>query len=242
MWHILSFVLGAIIGSFLNVVIYRLPRDDLKLWDPPRSFCPNCGHPLSWKDNIPILSYIILKGRCRYCGWRIPFRYFFVEVSNSTFYLLSSFFIGDTLLLLAVWSVFSTLLAISFIDLETMTISDSMNLIVLISSLVISWRLDRLIWGLIVGGSVFGIFLLVAWLSRGFGMGDVFLIGASSVAMEPLSINIAILVSALSGLVYAAVKNKGLRMKEKVPFGPFLSIGIIVGILHTIWIRGMITW
>ncbi len=242
MWHILSFVLGAVLGSFSNVVIYRLPRKGLKIWDPPRSFCPNCKHYLSWKDNIPILSYILLRGRCRYCGWRIPPRYFVVEVLSSIFYGMTSYIVRDIALMLGLWGLFTTLVIISFIDLETMMISDYLNVLVLIFSFLISLRIGILIPGSITAGFVLLLLFSVSKLSRSFGMGDVLLLGFSSMAMDLVSLNVAILVAASSALVYSIFKNRGLKLKAAVPFAPFLSIGIVVGILITAYTRGLISW
>lgn len=84
------FGLGLIIGSFLNVVIYRSTKEGLKLWDPPYSFCPNCKKRIRWYDNVPLLSYVLLKGRCRYCGWKIPLRYPIVEFLTGLVFLLNS--------------------------------------------------------------------------------------------------------------------------------------------------------
>ncbi len=242
MWHILSFIVGAILGSFSNVVIYRLPRENLKIWNPPRSFCPNCGHILSWKDNIPILSYVFLKGRCRYCGWRIPMRYFIVEVLNATFYGVTSFLTSDLIILFSLWGLFSVLVIISFIDLETMMISDSLNILVFLFSLLISLKIGYLVQGLITAVVIFSVFFLIAKISRGFGMGDVLLLSGASVSMEPIPLNVAILVAAATALLYSVIKNRGIALKAAVPFAPFISIGIIVGVLQTMYTRGVFSW
>ena len=231
MIYAVCFVLGAVIGSFLNVVIYRLPRENLKLWEPPYSFCPVCGHKLSWKDNIPILSYLLLRGRCRYCGARIPLRYLLVEVLTASSFVLSAVLSNDILTMISLCGIFSSLIAISFMDLEVMGIHDSLNVSLFVFSLLFAWRTGNLPMGFMSSLIGIGIFSIFAFLKKGMGSGDVLMIGAGGVALDLLGLDIAILVSAIGGILYSLIKHRGLKMKESIPFGPFLSIGIAVGIL-----------
>ncbi len=230
MWYILSGVLGAVIGSFLNVVIYRLPREGLKLWDPPYSFCPVCGHRLSWRDNIPILSYIFLRGKCRYCGAKIPLRYLVVEILNTVAYVAASTLARDLLLLISLFGITSTLIAISFMDLEVMGIHDGLNISLFIFSFLFAWRLGSLATGLISGAIGAGVFLILMFVKKGMGMGDVFMMGAGGVALDLFTMDIAILVAAVSGIIYSLFYHKGFNMKNTIPFGPFLAAGIAVGV------------
>ena len=231
MRYILSFVLGAVIGSFLNVVVYRLPREGLKLWDPPYSFCPVCGHRLSWKDNIPIISYILLKGRCRYCGARIPIRYLLVEVLNASSYVLAAYLSNDLWIVVSLWGIFSSLIAITFMDIEHMGIHDALNASLLIFSLMFAVRNGSLVQGLISGAIGAGIFLVFALVRKGMGMGDVLMMGAGGVALDLLTLDIALIVASVSGLVFSVIRYRGLKLKQSIPFGPFLALGISTGVV-----------
>ena len=231
MWYILSGVLGAVIGSFLNVVIYRLPEEGLKLWDPPYSMCPVCKHRLAWKDNIPIISYIVLRGRCRYCGAKIPLRYFLVEVLNTSAYVFAAFLTKDVFLAISLFGIFSSLIAISFMDLEHMGIHDALNVSLLIFSLLFAWRAHSIVIGLVSAGIGAGVFLIFSVVRKGMGLGDVFMIGAGSVALDFFTLDIALIVSAVSGLVYSIFVYKGLKLGKTIPFGPFLALGISTGIV-----------
>ncbi len=231
MWYILSGVVGAVIGSFLNVVVYRLPKEDLKLWDPPYSFCPVCKHKLSWKDNIPIVSYITLKGRCRYCGAKIPLRYLLVEVLNTSAYVFAMYLTNDLVTVISLLGIFSSLIAISFMDLEYMGIHDALNISLLIFSFLFAWRLHSIVIGLVSAGIGVGIFLIFNLVRKGMGLGDVLMIGAGSVALDFFTLDIALLVAAISGLIYSVFAHKGLRLGKTIPFGPFLAIGIATGVV-----------
>lgn len=231
MWYIVSGVLGAVIGSFLNVVVYRLPKEGLKLWDPPYSFCPVCKHRLSWKDNIPIISYIYLKGRCRYCGAKIPLRYLLVEILNTAAYILAAYLTRDLVVLVSLFGIFSALIAISFMDLEYMGIHDSLNISLLIFSFLFAWRVHSIVIGLISAGISVGIFLIFSLLKKGMGMGDVLMIGAGSVSLDFFTLDIAILIAAVGGLVYSLLVYKGLKLGKTIPFGPFLAMGIATGVV-----------
>ncbi len=231
MWYIVNGVLGAVIGSFLNVVVYRLPKEGLKLWDPPYSFCPACGHRLSWKDNIPIISYIVLGGKCRYCGAKIPLRYLLIEVLNTFAYVFATYLTKDPVILISLFGVFSTLIAISFMDLEYMGIHDSLNVSLLIFSFLFAWRIHSIVIGLISAGIGAGIFLAFSLLKRGMGMGDVLMIGAGSVSLDFFTLDIAIIIAAVGGLIYSLLAYRGLKLGKTIPFGPFLALGIATGVV-----------
>jgi len=230
LWYFITFVLGAIIGSFLNTVIYRLSVEGLTLWDPPYSVCPVCKHRLSWKDNIPLISYIILSGKCRYCGSKIPVRYFIVEFFNASFYLVTSMLVKNILSLVSLWGIFSSLLAISFMDIETYSIHDGLLIILLISSLLFSCSIHNLLYGSISALVGFIFFFTLYKLKKGIGFGDVLLIGAAGFSMDLIRLNIAILIAAASGIVYSLIAFKGYKPKKTIPFTPFMSVGIITSI------------
>jgi len=231
LWNILAFVFGAIIGSFLNVVIYRLPTEGLTLWDPPYSICPVCKHRLSWKDNIPLVSYILLKGKCRYCSTKIPVRYFLVEFFNALFYAITTTFVKDIILLISLWGIFSSLLAISFMDIETYSVHDGLIISLLIFSLLFSYKIHNLFYGSISALVGFLLFLVLYKFKKGLGFGDVLLVGAAGFSMDILKLNIAILMAAIIAIIYSLIAFRGYKPKKTIPFAPFLSIGLIFGVL-----------
>src|SRR4029077_3066896 len=126
LFDIVVFVLGAAIGSFLNVCIYRLPRE-LSVNRPRRSFCPHCKAPIPWQQNLPLISWIVLRGRCGSCGQRIPFRYFGVELLTALLFL----FVWRTFpwnVAIAYWVFVSILLVATFVDLEHFIIPDEITI------------------------------------------------------------------------------------------------------------------
>jgi len=145
---IFFFSLGAIVGSFLNVVIYRVPRQESIVL--PNSFCPECKTPIKPYDNIPILSWIILKGKCRYCGNKISLRYPFVEFLTAIVFLLTSFYVGINAFLLLALSFVSAVIALVFIDAEHMILPNVITYPLFFLTLVF-----RLIFALLFGKEFF---------------------------------------------------------------------------------------
>ena len=234
---ILIFIYGLLIGSFLNVVIYRIPREENIAW--PGSHCPGCGHGLKWYDNIPLLSYLLLKGRCRYCKEEISLQYPLVEALNGIIYvLLYIFFYQVKLDFVFLALISSTLLAILVIDLKEQLIPDVLVVIVLISSIIhkallhflegIPFPLTDSLLGLIIAG---GLFLLIVFVSRGgMGGGDVTLIGALGFVLGVRGILMVIFLSFVLGsvisifLLAARIKSR----KDPIPFGPFIVISFYI--------------
>jgi leader peptidase (prepilin peptidase)/N-methyltransferase len=230
------FSLGAIIGSFLNVCIVRLPKRE-SLIRPP-SHCPNCNKPIRFYDNIPIISYILLAGKCRYCKNRISLRYPVVEglTGLMTVALFMRYGLTVQFLLLLVFS--AALIIITFIDLAHQIIPDAISIPGIPCGIgasllipTISW-LDSLI-GILVGG---GLLLLIAvgykWITRreGMGGGDIKLLAMIGAWLGWKAIPFILLASSLIGLLVGGgsglLLKKGLR--TKIPFGPFLAIASLI--------------
>ena len=138
----LSALLGAIFGSFINVVVWRLPRDQSII--KPRSYCPRCRKQIKWYQNIPILSWLLLQGKCNFCSKEIPFRYFFVEVFSSVLFLVSIYSkptsfesLPNLIVIVFGWILVIILLSISFIDLEHLWIPSSLILLGIINGLIL---------------------------------------------------------------------------------------------------------
>jgi leader peptidase (prepilin peptidase) / N-methyltransferase len=226
-------VLGLLVGSFLNVVIYRLPRGESLV--RPGSRCPSCETPIKPYDNVPVVSWLALRGRCRKCGAPISPRYPLVEG------LTGAVFVGVALTRgvnddLAVWLPFAAMLiAVAGIDLDLRIIPNKILLPAAVWGLAatIAFRPDNVDDALIAGGVAFAALLLAALAyPAGMGMGDVKLAGVmgiylgSSVAPAML---VAFLSGSIVGLLIIAREGRDAR-KKGVPFGPFLALGGLVGI------------
>ncbi len=227
-------VLGAVFGSFLNVVTFRLPRRESLV--KPRSHCTNCGAPVRPYDNVPILSWLLLRGHCRDCSARISPRYPLVEAGTAL--LCAGAVIvhsGAASVALSVTLVL-ILVPAALIDLEHRIIPNRLNAVGALLALALGGALDpsgelgRLIAGAAAGG-----FLLAAALAYpgGMGMGDVKLAGVMGLFLGA-AVAPALLVALLSGVLIGAViiARKGARAGRKtaVPFGPFLALGGILAI------------
>ena len=158
-------LLGTLIGSFLNVVIYRLPRKESLVW--PGSHCPVCEKPIHPRDNLPVVSFIMLRGRCRGCGTRISRRYPIVEAVNGLAYGLIVWYFGPGGQAVVYAALFSSLLVISYIDFDHQIIPDVITLPgigvgILAASTLLPIGLVNSISGLLLGG---GVLLLLAWVS-----------------------------------------------------------------------------
>lgn len=237
--EVILIIVGLILGSFLNVVIYRLPRG-LSLVKPG-SFCPSCNSPIKWFDNIPVISFIILGGKCRNCKKSISLRYPVVEILTAIALLLvykkfyfSFQFFGSVIFALS-------LIVLAFIDLENKILPDKITLSGFVFFLFYSLSNPyKKIWdslgGALVGaGSLLLIYLLYYYIRKeeGLGFGDIkmmLMVGVFlGLGKTFLTLIIASFIGSLAGLVIAIIMKKG--MKYALPFGVFLSIGAFVSLL-----------
>ncbi len=228
-----ALIIGMVMGSFYNVLIYRLPRK-ISIIDPKRSFCPICGHQLAWKDNIPLISYLILKGRCRYCAAAISVRYPIVEMLTASLFTLAIYLTNNMIDLFSLWIFFSAAIVASAIDFEYMLIPDSAVIVTGIGGLLWSWHHGHITLSLITAAFAFGIFLLIYLLSKGgMGFGDVEYFGVLALFLTPFSAVMSVLIASVVALAYAlpqVIVHKAGR-KTRVPFGPFLAIGTTIAML-----------
>src|SRR5215211_3902442 len=226
---------GLIIGSFLNVVAYRLPRKE-SLAHPP-SRCPSCGEPVKPYDNIPVLSWLLLRGRCRSCGAAISPRYPIVEATTGALWALVTWARWDDASGIALGFVLVTILIpIAIIDFEHRIIPNRITGPAAVVAIVIGLALDVdfVVEQLIAGGAAGGFFLLAAIAyPRGMGMGDVKLAGVMGLYLGR-AVGLAVLVGLVAGVVVGAVIIARLGAKEgrktAVPFGPFLALGGVIAI------------
>lgn len=250
---IAGLVLGAILGSFLNAVIYRVPLR-LSLLEPKRSFCPNCKKTLSWVENIPVLSYLIQGGRCKGCKNRIPVRYLIVEIMASAAGYASIDFFGVTPTGIVIFILLLTLIAISFIDFDHKIIPDRISFpgmfigltLGIISQYTTVFRcrpfqqlcpvtqgaVDSLL-GFLAGG---GFFWIIGWAyflvtkKDGLGFGDVKLMAMTGAILGVHSIAPTVILGSLAGAVVGVVMMivTGGGRHTEIPFGPWLSLGAVL--------------
>jgi len=240
--HLIVFLFGVTLGSFLNVCIYRIPRGESLIL--PGSRCPNCREEIAFYDNLPILSYIILKGRCRNCGYKIPLRYPFVELLNGILYisLFSSF--GWGFPFIAYSAFISSLIVVTFIDLDYQIVPDRITipgiiLGILLSSTLLPLGLKDSLSGALIGG---GLFYLAAILSRGgMGGGDIKLISMIGAFIGWKGALTTIFLGALSGSLVGIflIVFRGKGRKHKIPFAPFLGLGAVLSLF---WGDEIIEW
>ncbi len=235
-------LMGLSVGSFLNVCIYRIPRHESLAF--PGSHCPNCMKNIKWYDNIPVLSFILLKGKCRYCGNKISVRYPFIEMLNCLLWVLM-FLVSDDLSDCLLGLIFSSILiVISAIDMEKMEIPDGLNVAVLALAIIkfgVSLIMGNELKGTLIdfgvgalSGSIllYLLYLLVLKLTKkeGLGGGDVKLAFACGAFLGWKEVLFGIALSAYIGLIgiliYSLVKKK--MIKGNFPYGPFLSAGFLI--------------
>lgn len=240
MLSIFAIVFGALIGSFLNVCILRVPKEESIIW--PGSHCPHCGKPIRGYDNIPILSYIVLIGKCRECRGPISVQYPLIEgvTALGSLFLMMKFGLSPSYL---VYFVFvASLIVIAVIDFYHQIIPDVISLpgigVGLLASLVIPQItfVNSLVGALLGGGSLFLVATVYQWLFKreGMGGGDVKLLAMIGAFLGWKSVILTILLSSLIGSVtgIAVMLLKGKDFKYAIPFGPFLSLGAIIALFY----------
>ncbi|MBN3764829.1 prepilin peptidase [Burkholderia sp. Ac-20365] len=249
---------GLVIGSFLNVVVHRLPimlerawraevsdatghafdEDGLperyNLW-LPRSACPHCGHVLRAWENVPVFSYLVLRGRCSQCKGRVSFRYPLLELSSAALALGALVTFGATGTALAAFGLCATLLAMSAIDIDTHLLPDSMTLPLLWAGLIVNFNMVFANLHDAVIGAIAGYLALwcVHWLFKlvrgveGMGYGDFKLLAALGAWLGWAALPQIILIAAVTGAVVGLVATwiGRMRFEEPLPFGPFLAAG-----------------
>jgi len=258
-------VLGLIIGSFLNVVVHRLPvmmerdwreqcRDFVIGGNPPPepderydlvspgSRCPSCGHPIRPLQNVPVVSYMMLRGRCAACGWRIPLRYPAVELLTGLMSLAVAWKFGFSVQTLAVLLFTWSLIALSFIDLDTQLLPDSITLPMLWAGLAFNlFAVVVPLWDAVVGAICgYGILWIIYQAFRlltgkeGMGFGDFKLLAMLGAWAGWQSLPLTILLSSVLGAIVGVslMAFKGQSREVPIPFGPYLALA---GWVSLIW-------
>lgn len=231
------FVLGLLIGSFLNVCIYRIPIGQTIV--KGRSYCPCCQSLIKWYQNIPLISYIFLKGRCSNCGCAISIRYPAVETLTGLLFLAAYIAYGYSLESIFAAILFSLLATISFIDIDTRTIPDGLVIFILALGIVRGGYLyiyHSVPWYFfLIGFFAASLFLLILsfLFTDSMGGGDIKLMAAAGLYLGGKLILFSLFIGAFYGAIYAVFlfARRKAGMKTQVPFGPFLSLGIITALL-----------
>lgn len=226
----LLFILGLVFGSFFSAYSFRFPKGISIL--KGRSFCDNCGKKISWYNNIPLLSFLWLFGRCSECKKRISFRYPLIELSTGIGFLL----IGPNIINLA---IFSILLLIFVIDFENQIIPDELTFLGLGILLLFNFSLSALFSGLIC--ACFLLLIHLVTRGRGMGLGDVkfAILGGYLVDLKfsPIWFFLAFLTGAIVGIIL--ILGKKAKLKQKIAFGPFLIVAIPLTLLYG---EKILTW
>ena len=240
MWYIVSIIFGAILGSFLNVCIYRLPKEESIVW--PGSHCPHCKNPIKFYDNFPLISYLLLRGKCRYCKGPISAQYPLVEGITALSSLVLFMRFGPSLSYLIYFAFVAALIVITVIDLYHQIIPDVISLpgigVGLLASLIIPQItfFNSLIGVLLGGGSLFLVATLYQWLFKreGMGGGDVKLLAMIGAFLGWKAVILTILLGSLIGSIIgiSIMVLKGKDFKYAIPFGPFLSLGAVISLFY----------
>ena len=253
MFYITAFILGSIWGSFCNVCIYRLPNNNSVV--KGRSFCPACKNQIKWYDNIPFLSFLFLKGKCRSCDYRINFQYFLVEliaaISFATIYFIYG--ISITTLLLLILSIF--FIIIFFIDLKHYIIPNELTFPLMAIGFIKSFdpNLNQTIFPNYINSLLGGFFgYSIIWLiiffykkvrnKEGMGLGDAKLMAVVGFWFGWVSIPFTIFISSVVALVLVipSLIKKTRDMKAQIPFGPYIIIGCILYVSFTNQIKDIL--
>lgn len=230
-----AFILGAAVGSFLNVCIFRMPAETSII--KPGSRCPHCLRPIRFYDNIPLISFILLRGKCRHCGAKISWRYPLVELLTAVLTVMLFLKFGFTLNFFVFFVFASVLIVITFIDLDHQIIPDILTLpgiplffLAAVFLVRVPWR-EALLGLLIGGGVLLAIALVYELISKreGMGGGDIKLLAMIGGFLGWKSLLFILLFSSLFGAVVGLtlIIVKKQDMKYAVPFGPFLAAAVV---------------
>src|SRR5574337_2208036 len=247
-------LVGLVVGSFLNVCVYRLPRRKSLL--RPASRCPACDAPIRWCDNIPLVSFLLRMGRCRRCGTRVAWRYPAVEALTGLLFLLTvwRFGIGVRSVLLLVF--LCALVVVTFVDLEHLIIPHEITLpgilLGLIGSLItlVPSPRDAAAGALIGAGLVYlvAVYAEVAFQRESLGGGDVNLLSmiGAFLGWRLMLVSFCVAVAAGAFLSLALIASRVLSRKDQIPFGPFLALGAVVALFvgdaAIEWYFGLVGW
>lgn len=240
LFYLLPFLYGIIIGSFLNVCIYRIPKGESVV--TVRSHCMSCGYQLKWYDLFPVFSYLFLRGRCRKCGSHISVQYPLIEAANGFLYV-AVFLINGVNMESVLYSLMaSALLGLSVIDMRTFEIPPAFNWFIGglgVIRLLLDWQQAAVY---VIGFFSVSLFLLfIYWLTKGNGIGggDIKLMTAAGLLLGWKRIILAFFAGCILASVIHLIRMKAFGAENKLAMGPYLSAGILIAALFG---DQMITW
>jgi leader peptidase (prepilin peptidase)/N-methyltransferase len=238
------FVFGLPLGSFFNVVAYRLPRDQSP-WNPKRSHCPGCNEAISARDNIPVLGWLLLRGRCRNCGQRISWRYPAFEALTALLFAAAGLKFGWSYELLVALLLISTLAIVANSDLDTRKVPNEVIVFALVAGVpaqLLAHPGSWLTWTLSAVIAFTVMFVVALAYPSGMGMGDVKLAAVLGLylgrAVAP-AMFIAFATGTIVGLAIMVRLGAAVGRKTRVPFAPFMALG---GIISLFWGEAMVQW
>ena len=253
MFYLAFIIFGSLWGSFANVCIYRLPENKNVITG--RSSCPNCKNKIPWYDNIPLLSFILLMGKCRLCKKPIDLQYFIVELISAISFVSIYYFFGLTLaaLLLLILSIF--FIIIFFIDLKHFIIPNELTFPLMIIGFIKSFdpNLNQTIFPNYINSLIGGLFgYSIIWLiifiykkirnKEGMGLGDAKLLAVVGFWFGWVSIPFVIFISSAVALILVipSILNKSRKMSSEIPFGPYIIIGCILYVSFSNQIKSLL--
>jgi leader peptidase (prepilin peptidase)/N-methyltransferase len=254
MEYLMAFILGAVIGSFLNVCIYRIPMEESVIY--PSSHCPECGEKIKWYDNIPIISYLILRGKCRNCGKKISVQYPLIELLTGILTAGVIWKYGISFVSLYFLILTYVLVVVSTIDLKTMLVPEKFCYFAMVAGILLSPFIPVISLKDSILGASFGagiiLFIIETYYiftgKEGMGYGDASIMAIIGAFLGWEKVLLTIFFASLIGSVVgiALMVLKGKNAKFALPFGPFLSIGAYITILFgneiIKWYLGKLGW
>lgn len=231
-FFIIIFLFGIVIGSFLNVCIYRIPKheDIVKT----RSHCMSCGYTLKWYDMFPVFSFLVLHGKCRKCGTKLSAQYPLVEAINGVLYVLIVWIHGATVEALLYCLLISTLIVISVIDFRTLEIPIGLNMFILLLGLARVATDFGNVWDYVIGFFAVSLVLAVLYYATkgaAIGGGDVKLMAVCGLVLGWKLIVLSFFVGCIAGSVIHVIRMKAFGAERVLAMGPYLSLGILVSVL-----------
>ena len=230
--YICIFLYGIVFGSFLNVLILRIPLKQEFVKTP--SHCMSCGHKLSWYDNIPLVSWLSLKGRCRYCGERISPQYPIIEGANGLIWLVTFLLCGLNFISVLYAAMFSALLALSVIDYRTHEIPDGFHIFILVLGIISAFIDGENLFLHIIGFFAISVPLLVLFLvtkGAAIGGGDVKLMAVCGLLVGWKNIIFGFVIGCVAGAVIHSLLIKLKKADRVLAFGPYLSAGVFITVV-----------
>jgi leader peptidase (prepilin peptidase) / N-methyltransferase len=244
---IVALPFGLVVGSFMTVAVYRLPKGESVV--SPRSRCPACGAEIGARDNIPVLSWLLLRGRCRRCGERISVEYPLLELATAGLVVLAAIRYPDPWQAVLVGGLLALMPGIALIDLRHRIIPNKLTypaLLLFTVLILLAWSIGDAVDPLLAGIGLLlygGILFVVAVVSRGMGMGDVKLAALIGLVLGSLGLRFVGVAAAaaivLGGLGAVGALAMGKGRKSAIPFGPYLAAGAVVAGL---WGEPLASW